>query len=219
MMEDERDVAALRREYSRRSLNEEEVAEHPTEQFAVWFREALAADLPDANAMTLATASAEGAPSARIVLLKGFDNDGYRFYSNYESRKGRDLEANARAALCFYWPQLERQVRIEGKVEKLSREESEVYFEQRPRLSQIGAWSSSQSVPVDSREELERAFAKMEERFEGEEVPLPDFWGGYLLRPVHIEFWQGRPGRLHDRIVYERPSVDSERWGIRRLSP
>lgn len=215
-MEEKQKIEALRREYSHRTLSEDEVAESPVEQFAIWFRQALAADLPDANAMTLATASASGEPSARIILLKGFDESGFRFYTNYKSRKGRELTENPHASLCFYWAELERQVRIEGTVEKMSQEDSAKYFSKRPRLSQLGAWASSQSKRVQSRETLEKNFEEMKARFEGEEIPLPDFWGGFELAPHHIEFWQGRPSRLHDRIVYEKE--DGE-WKIKRLSP
>lgn len=215
-MEDKQKIEALRREYSHRTLSEEDIAESPIEQFALWFRQALAADLPDANAMTLATASASGKPSARIVLLKGFDESGFRFYTNYKSRKGRELAENPHASLCFYWAELERQVRIEGSVTKLSSEDSAAYFSKRPRLSQLGAWASSQSKQVQSREALENNFEEMKERFEGEEIPLPDFWGGFVLKPRCIEFWQGRPSRLHDRIVYERGSRE---WEVKRLAP
>lgn len=215
-MEGKQKIEALRREYSHRTLSEDDVAESPVEQFAIWFRQVLAADLPDPNAMTLATASASGEPSARIVLLKGFDESGFRFYTNYKSRKGRELTENPHASLCFYWAALERQVRIEGTVEKMSREDSAEYFSKRPRLSQLGAWASSQSKRVQSRETLDKNFEEMKARFEGEEIPLPDFWGGFELAPHYIEFWQGRPSRLHDRIVYEKEDGD---WKIKRLSP
>jgi pyridoxamine 5'-phosphate oxidase len=216
MMEHKQDVEALRREYSRLTLMEENIAANPAEQFAVWFRQALAADLPDANAMTLATANTSGKPSARIVLLKGFDQSGFRFYTNYQSRKGQELEENPQASACFFWSELERQIRIEGQTEKLSREESTAYFKKRPRLSKLGAWASSQSSEVDSRETLEQNFEKIKSRFEDKEIPVPDFWGGYLLIPARVEFWQGRPGRLHDRIVYSRKN---DRWATARLSP
>ncbi|MBN2731680.1 MAG: pyridoxamine 5'-phosphate oxidase [Balneolaceae bacterium] len=215
-MGDQQNVEALRREYSRRALVEDEIANDPIEQFAVWFRQALAADLRDANAMMLATASAEGKPSARVVLLKGFDQLGFRFYTNYQSRKGRELEENPYASLCFFWPELERQVRIEGEVKKMSREDSATYFEKRPRLSQLGAWASSQSSEVESREVLEQNFEKMKERFDGKDIHLPEFWGGFSVQPARIEFWQGRPGRLHDRIVYKK---SGDAWEIVRLSP
>jgi pyridoxamine 5'-phosphate oxidase len=215
-MDNEKNVKALRREYSRRTLGDDEIDQNPIKQFALWFRQALAADLPDANAMTLATATTDAIPSARIVLLKGFDEDGFRFYTNYKSRKARELNENSQASLCFFWPELERQVRVEGSVQKLSGKDSANYFSKRPRQSQLGAWASSQSSEVESRQELEKKFEEVKARFEGKEIPLPDFWGGYQLQPQRIEFWQGRPGRLHDRIVYRRENKD---WKINRLEP
>lgn len=211
-----KNIAELRREYSRQVLAESEVADNPIDQFTQWFQQALSAELLDANAMTLATADEDGSPSARIVLLKGVEKAGFKFYTNYGSRKGRELTENPRAALCFFWPQLERQVRIEGDVEKLSRSESEAYFRQRPRESQLGAWASKQSSKVASREVLEKQFEEMEKKFAGEEIPLPDFWGGFVLQPKRVEFWQGRKGRMHDRICYKK---DSDGWDIFRLSP
>ena len=211
------EVEALRRDYRHRTLMEENVADEPVKQFAKWFRQALAADLPDANAMTLATVSEAGQPSARIVLLKGFDTSGFRFYTNYTSRKAKELEENPQAALCFFWPKLERQVRIEGVVKRVGKKASADYFNKRPRQSQLGAWASHQSTVVNSREELEQNFEKMKQRFENdEEIPLPEFWGGFMLEPERLEFWQGRPGRLHDRIVY---SKENNGWEIVRLSP
>lgn len=209
-------VAQIRRDYAREKLNQSAVRDNPLTQFTVWFQQALSADLLDPNAMTLSTASAEGKPSSRIVLLKGVDESGFRFYTNYGSRKARELEENPYAALCFYWPSLERQIRIEGSVGKVSREESESYFRERPRLSQLGAWASKQSSRVSSREALKEAFEKVKQRFEDEEVPLPDFWGGYLLEPDWIEFWQGRKGRMHDRICYEKKEGG---WDHFRLAP
>lgn len=210
------DIEQIRRDFVKEELNESTIAENPIQQFAAWFEQALSADLLDSNAMTLSTVNKEGVPSSRIVLLKGVDEQGFRFYTNYKSRKGTELAENPHAALCFYWAALERQVRIEGKVQKLSRDQSEVYFHKRPRLSQLGAWASQQSSEVASRQELESQFEEVKERFEGEEVPLPDFWGGYRLLPDRIEFWQGRRGRLHDRICYKRKSDD---WEVFRLSP
>lgn len=214
--EEQNKVAQLRRDYAREELDTSAVEEDPITQFKSWFQQALSADLLDVNAMTLSTANAEGRPSSRIVLLKGVDQEGFRFYTNYGSRKGRELEENPWAALCFYWAELERQVRIEGKVERMSREESENYFRQRPRLSQLGAWASRQSSRVESREKLEEQFNEMERRFEDQQVPLPEFWGGYILKPNRIEFWQGRRGRMHDRICYEK---EGENWDLFRLSP
>ncbi|MCW9705980.1 pyridoxamine 5'-phosphate oxidase [Fodinibius salsisoli] len=209
-------IEQIRRDFAREELLESVVRDDPIKQFAEWFEQALSSDLLDANAMSLSTATEEGIPSSRIVLLKGIDKQGFRFYTNYESRKGRELQENPHAALCFYWAPLERQVRIEGRVEKLSQEESEVYFHQRPRLSQLGAWASKQSAEVASRSELEKQFRAVKERFEDKEIPLPDFWGGFRLKPQRIEFWQGRTGRLHDRICYEKKGDD---WNIFRLSP
>lgn len=210
------DIEHIRRDFAKEELNESTIAENPIRQFATWFEQALSVDLLDPNAMTLSTVNKEGVPSSRIVLLKGVDEHGFRFYTNYKSRKGTELAENPNAALCFYWAALERQVRIEGKVQKLSRDQSEIYFHKRPRLSQLGAWASQQSSKVASRQELESQFEEVKERFEGDEVPLPDFWGGYRLIPDRIEFWQGRRGRLHDRICYKRKNDD---WEVFRLSP
>lgn len=210
------DIEQIRRDFAKEELNESTIAENPIRQFSAWFEQALSADLLDPNAMTLSTVNKEGIPSSRIVLLKGVDEQGFRFYTNYKSRKGTELAENPHTALCFYWAALERQVRIEGKVQKLSRDQSEVYFHKRPRLSQLGAWASQQSSKVASRQELESRFDEVKERFEGKEVPLPDFWGGYRLIPDRIEFWQGRRGRLHDRICYKRKNDD---WEVFRLSP
>lgn len=209
-------VEKIRRDYTHEALGESAVEKNPIDQFMIWFEQALSADLLDPNAMTLATATKEGVPSSRVVLLKGVDKEGFRFYTNYRSRKGRELEENPQAALCFYWPPLERQVRVEGKVQKVDRAKSADYFRRRPRLSQLGAWASQQSSRVDSRKELEATFREVKKQFENKEVPLPDFWGGYLLKPVHVEFWQGRRKRLHDRICYEK---EGDSWSIFRLSP
>ncbi|HTQ81090.1 MAG TPA: pyridoxamine 5'-phosphate oxidase [Thermoanaerobaculia bacterium] len=210
-------VSDLRREYERGGLTEEGLAASPVEQFAAWFGDALAAEPRDANAMTLATVDAEGRPSARIVLLKGFDERGFVFFTNYESRKGRELAENPRGALVFYWSILDRQVRIEGEVERTSREESEAYFASRPLGARLGAQVSRQSAVLSDRGELERAVAEAEERFADGAVPLPDYWGGYRLKPRRIEFWQGRKNRLHDRLRYEQTSAGG--WRIERLSP
>lgn len=210
------EIEQMRRDYAREELSESAVSENPVDQFMVWFEQALSADLLDPNAMILSTATKGGIPSSRVVLLKGVDEEGFRFYTNYSSRKGQELKENPWVALCFYWPRLERQVRIEGKVRQLSREDSANYFHQRPRLSQLGAWASNQSSKVESREVLEAQFEKVKKRYKGEEVPLPDFWGGYIVQPRRIEFWQGRKGRLHDRICYEKEEGD---WIRFRLSP
>jgi pyridoxamine 5'-phosphate oxidase len=211
------DLADLRREYEQRGLAEGDLAAEPMAQFRAWFAQALVADPKDANAMTLATVDREGRPAARIVLLKGIDERGFVFFTNYESRKGRELAENPHAALTFFWPLLDRQVRIEGEVLRTSREESAAYFASRPLGARLGAWASRQSRLLSGREELERELAEVTARFAGREVPLPDFWGGYRLLPIAVEFWQGRPSRLHDRFRYERsPAGD---WRVARLSP
>lgn len=210
-------LAALRREYQLRGLGENEVAADPFAQFQTWFATALTAQLPEPNAMTLATATPDGRPSARIVLLKGFDTDGFVFYSNYLSRKGRELDANPFAALVFYWPELERQVRIEGPVERLSAHESDVYFQSRPLGSRLGAIASAQSAVIPDRAAVEHRLAELEAEYSDSEPPRPDHWGGYRVRPDTLEFWQGRPNRLHDRLRY-RLSGDGS-WIIERLSP
>ena len=188
----------------------------PIELFGQWFDAARKAGILLPEAMTLATASADGAPSARMVLLKGFGDDGFEFYTNFGSRKADELIANPRAALCFHWGVLQRQVRVEGDVTRLDRKTSAAYFRTRARGSQIGAWASRQSQPLEERELLERRVREMEKRFEGGEVPLPDFWGGFRLHPQHIEFWQGRSDRLHDRLLFRR---EGDGWGSRRLHP
>lgn len=207
----------LRIDYGRGQLNEADVSADPVEQFGRWFADANAAKVPEANAMTLATADASGVPSARIVLLKNFDQRGFTFFTNYDSRKGRELAENPRAALCFFWQPLERQVRVEGTVERVLRAESEEYFRGRPRQAQIGAWVSQQSAPLTSRAELERIEAELQARFGDGPVPTPDYWGGYRVVPAAIEFWQGRPSRLHDRLLYTMS--DKGGWTLCRLSP
>jgi pyridoxamine 5'-phosphate oxidase len=210
-------VADLRREYARARLDESDVSHDPMVEFARWFAEAQEARVLEPNAMTLATADADGAPAARIVLLKGFDERGFVFFTDYRSRKGAELEANPRAALVFYWGELERQIRITGRVTRTSAEESEAYFQSRPLGSRLGAWVSHQSRVIPSRAVLERDLREIEARFGDGEVPLPGHWGGYRVEPVTVEFWQGRPSRLHDRIRYGRQP--SGRWVIERLSP
>jgi pyridoxamine 5'-phosphate oxidase len=199
-----------------RGISELKVSEDPLSLFATWFNSAKRAGLALPEAMTVATAAADGSPSARMMLLKDFGPDGFVFYTNYESRKAGDLQENPRAALLFHWPTLQRQIRIEGGVEKISTEESAAYFRTRPRGSCIGAWSSKQSSPLDSRDELEQRFGEYERRFGGIDVPLPPFWGGFRVRPERIEFWQGRINRLHDRIQYTR---EGNHWKIERLYP
>lgn len=211
-------LADLRINYSRASLDEADVAHDPFAQFDRWFKEALAAKLPEPNTMTLATVGDDGRPSARIVLIKGVDERGFVFFTNYESRKGRDLAAHPQAALLFYWIELERQVRIEGRIEKTSAEESDRYFASRPLGSRIGAWASDQSAVIDSRATLEAQEKAVSERY-GDNPPRPPHWGGYRLVPDSIEFWQGRPSRLHDRLLYTRDADTSPGWSISRLSP
>ncbi|HTG35503.1 MAG TPA: pyridoxamine 5'-phosphate oxidase [Thermoanaerobaculia bacterium] len=209
-------VADVRREYGLAGLSERDLAADPIDQFRLWLEQAMTVDPKEFTAMTLATADREGRPSARVVLLKGVDERGFVFYTHYDSHKGRELRENPRAALVFYWPLQDRQVRVEGTVEKTSRAESEAYFASRPLGSRVGAWASPQSRRISSREELERKVREAGERF-GEEVPLPPEWGGFRVHPETIEFWQGRPSRLHDRLCYSR---DSEgHWRIERLAP
>jgi pyridoxamine 5'-phosphate oxidase len=213
-MPDPRDI---RIDYSLASLDESSILPDPIAQFARWFDDAVGAKVIDANAMTLATAAGDGQPSARVLLLKEFDSRGFVFFTNYTSRKGRELAANPRAAMVFYWAPLQRQVRIEGTVSQVSGHENDEYFHSRPRDAQIGAWASHQSGQVQSRAVLEARQKELENRFAGAAVPQPDFWGGYRLVPTSIEFWQGRPARLHDRICYTRGDAGS--WTIRRLEP
>jgi len=212
------DLATLRLDYSAQSLDEYEVDRDPVRQFSTWFDQAVAAELREPNAMTLATATLNGVPSARIVLLKEFDEWGFVFYTNYESKKGRELAANARASLVFFWNELERQVRIDGVVARVSREESEAYFKARPVKSRFGAVASPQSQPVEGRKWLEARLAALEEEH-GEAGPeCPGHWGGYRLAPQAIEFWQGRRSRLHDRVLYVRDTPGGV-WKIARLAP
>lgn len=206
----------LRQEYRAAQLSEKDVESNPILQFRKWFSAAVDAQLYEPNVMTLATADRFGKPSARIVLLKEFDNNGFVFYTNYESKKGQDLIENPQAALVFFWPELERQVRIEGVVTKVDTQTSASYFHSRPTASQIGAMASDQSRKLESRESLEEKVSNLTKAFEGKEIPHPEHWGGYLIEPMHIEFWQGRPSRLHDRIVYDL--VDGS-WIINRLAP
>ena len=206
----------MREEYTRYGLDESDLASDPTEQFRRWFDVALAAGLHEPNAMILATATSEGAPSARVVLLKGHDERGFVFYTNHEGRKAVELSENPRCALLFYWGGLERQVRIEGVAARISEAESDAYFASRPRGSQLGAWASTQSREAEGREALEQRLQTLEQQYEDREVPRPPFWGGYRVEPDAFEFWQGRENRLHDRLVYRR---SGEGWRVSRLQP
>ena len=210
-------LAELRKEYSLAGLTEKDLARDPFRQFEKWFQEAEAAKINEPNAMIVATAGRDGRPSARTMLLKGADGRGFVFFSNYDSRKGRELEANPWATILFSWIALERQVIAEGAVTKVPREESEAYFHSRPQASQLGAWASQQSAIISGRPVLEEAMKALEKKYAGREVPLPSNWGGYRLAPESIEFWQGRRNRLHDRLRYRRAS--SGDWTVDRLSP
>lgn len=212
------DLAALRKDYALHGLRAADLHADPIEQFNAWMKAAVAAEGSEANAMTLATATADARPSARIVLLKQVDARGFTFFTNYDSRKGGQLDENPHAALVFWWRSLERQVRIEGQVEKVGPEASDAYFAVRPLESRLGAWASPQSQVIPDRETLERALADAAAKFEDGDVPRPPHWGGYRVVPGLIEFWQGRPGRLHDRLRYCRDGED-DAWRIERLAP
>lgn len=210
-------ISNMRVHYSSELFDMEHCTENPFDQFQIWFDQALKAELPEPNAMTLGTATKDGYPKARIVLLKECNVEGFIFFTNYESHKGLELEENPKAALVFNWLELFRQVRIEGMVEKIDQKQSELYFQSRPRGSQIGAWASPQSSIIASRYQIEEREKAMEDKFKGHEVlPLPPFWGGYIVKPIKVEFWQGRPNRLHDRIVFTK---DHNGWSKVRLAP
>jgi pyridoxamine 5'-phosphate oxidase len=209
-------IANLRREYVSRPFNKNQVAKDPIIQFQKWFDEAIRSEQPDPEAMTLSTATSDGRVTARIVLLKGCDERGFVFFTNYESRKSREMMSNPRAALTFYWHALHRQVRIEGDVRKVDPNESEAYFQTRPRGSQIGAWASPQSEEIVNRAFLEQKVSEVEARFQEQPLGCPPFWGGFRVTPERIEFWQGRESRLHDRILY---TLQDDEWRISRLAP
>lgn len=216
MSESLKPVAELRREYARESLDESQVAADPFEQFGHWFDQARQSDVLEPNAMTLATCDGQGRPSARIVLLKEFDGQGFVFYTNYASRKGEEMAANANAALLFFWGPLERQVRIEGSIDKVTAAESDEYYQQRPLGARLGAWASPQSRVIEGRTVLESRLEAVTAQY-AEDPPRPPHWGGYRLKPRLLEFWQGRPNRLHDRVRYLLSN--DMRWAIERLAP
>lgn len=210
-------LADMRKDYGLAGLVEKDVAKNPFIQFKKWFREAVTAQITEPNAMTLATVSRDGRPSARTVLLKAFDTRGFVFYTNYESRKGRELTADHDATLLFPWVAMERQIIIEGTVTRVSREEAKVYFHSRPRASQLAAWASPQSTPIADRAVIEESYRIVEKKYQGRAVPLPPHWGGYRLKPETVEFWQGRRSRLHDRLRFRREAPG--RWSVERLAP
>ena len=209
-------IADIRKDYKLASLEEVDVAANPFDQFTRWWNEAVASQIDEVNAMTLATVNAAGVPAARIVLLKGYNPNGFIFFTNYESDKGKNLAQNPHAALVFFWKELERQIRIEGTVEKVSAEESDRYFNSRPASSRIGAWASPQSAVIENRTVIEQNVERYSSIFANDSIERPDHWGGYIVKPTSIEFWQGRPSRLHDRILYTR---DDSSWQIVRLAP
>lgn len=209
-------INTLRHDFSRQTLSEKDVNPNPILQFEKWFKEAVDAQVNEPNAMTVCTATKDGKPSARILLLRNFNKNGFVYYTNYHSRKGKELAQNPHCALLFFWPELERQVRIEGSIEKQTPEESDMYFNTRPRTSKLGAWSSEQSAVIANREVLDKEYELFSAKFPDEQVPRPPHWGGYVVKPVSIEFWQGRTSRMHDRILY---SQINGLWKTERLSP
>ncbi len=213
----DKNIAELRQDYTLQGLSETEIDSNPFAQFKEWFDEALSADILEPNAMTVATTTPEGKPSARMVLLKDFDARGFVFYTNYNSHKAKELAENPQAALVFWWAELQRQVRISGRVEKVSDSESDKYFYSRPLSSRLGAWASNQSGVIENREVLEQNLEELKEKYQDREIPRPSHWGGIRVIPAEIEFWQGRSSRLHDRLVYTR--MEDSSWKIERLSP
>ena len=211
------EIADIRKDYKLASLEEVDVAANPFDQFTRWWNEAVASQIDEVNAMTLATVNATGVPAARIVLLKGYNPDGFIFFTNYESDKGKNLAQNPHAALVFFWKELERQIRIEGTVEKVSAEESDRYFNSRPASSRIGAWASPQSAVIENRMVIEQNVERYSSIFANDSIERPDHWGGYIVKPTSIEFWQGRSSRLHDRIRYVLENSAS--WKVERLAP
>lgn len=210
-------IADLRQEYTAQSLHETEIASNPIDQFEKWWQQAVASEIKEPNAMTLATASADGVPSARVMLLKGFSKEGFLFFTNYKSFKAMQLDENPKASLVFFWGELERQVRVLGLVSKADDATNDEYFQSRPIGSRIGAWASPQSSVVESREWLDAQYERLIEEYKNKDVQRPPHWGGYYVQPVSVEFWQGRPGRLHDRIQYNLQQDGS--WKIERLAP
>jgi pyridoxamine 5'-phosphate oxidase len=209
-------ITDIRKEYMMQTLLEADLEENPLSQFDKWWQQAVDSHIDEVNAMTLATINRSGNPTARIVLLKGYSDEGFVFFTNYESEKAQNIEHHPFGSLVFFWKEIERQIRIEGPIKKISEKDSDIYFNSRPPLSKMGAWSSPQSKEINSRDELEMNFMKTTERFIGKEIPRPNFWGGYVVVPDKMEFWQGRPNRLHDRIVYSR---NENNWQRKRLAP
>ncbi|CAN5688936.1 pyridoxamine 5'-phosphate oxidase [soil metagenome] len=209
-------IADIRREYKLRSLNEKEAAFDAMEQFASWWQDAFESQIDEVNAMTLCTVTADGKPDGRVVLLKGYDENGFSFFTNYESNKGKELQANPNATLVFFWKEIERQVRIYGSVSKLNEVENDAYYNSRPRGSQLGAWASPQSKPVANRQVIEQNLIVLQEEYREGSIPRPPHWGGYRVKPDSIEFWQGRTNRLHDRLLYTK---QNNKWSFVRLAP
>lgn len=211
------EIASIRKTYSKKKLTEKKASLTPLEQFAKWWKQAIKAQIDEVNAMTLATASADGMPSARIVLLKDFSEKGFSFFTNYNSYKGKQLAENPKACLVFFWKELERQVRITGLIEKLDKETNDTYFHSRPEASQVGAVASPQSTVIEDRDWLDEHYKMLEKKLKGTTIERPEHWGGYIVKPVIIEFWQGRPGRLHDRLQYSL--LEDGSWKLERLAP